>query len=466
MYHFQTQSKKILADRITPVILYLKLRDKFAGSILLESSDYASSTNSYSFIACDSIAEFKLDDENLTEKFPDGTVKNEKIKRSEVLDRFNSFTQSFKSEKSHSFINNGLFGYMNYDSVKYFENIELKNKDYAAKKIPEIWYRVFRYVFVFNHYKNEIYIFKHSIEKDDQSTTLDDLLVTIFDRNYPNFSFSQISEESSSCSDDEYLNMVKGGISHCKRGDVFQVVLSRRFSSQFKGDEFNVYRALRSVNPSPYLFYFDYIDFRLFGSSPEMQIMANSKTATIAPIAGTYPRDNSEISDELLAKKLRADVKEKSEHTMLVDLARNDLSKHAKNVRISKDCQLQYYSHLVHIVSEVTGELFENTSSINLFADTFPAGTLSGAPKYRAMEIINDLESEKRSYYGGAIGWWGFEGSINQAIMIRTFLSQDNVLTYQAGAGIVNQSVPEKELTEINNKLGALRRAIEIAKDL
>ena len=256
---------------------------------------------------------------------------------------------------------------------------------------------------------------------------------------------------------------MREGIKHCKRGDVFQVVLSREFQRKFKGDEFNVYRALRAVNPSPYLFYFDYGDFKLFGSSPEAQIVVKDDQAGIFPIAGTYPRTGDDQKDAQMAEELRSDPKENSEHIMLVDLARNDLSRNARNVKVDTFSEIQYYSHVIHMVSKVTGTIGTGKSTFQIVADTFPAGTLSGAPKYRAMELIDKYENKSRGFYGGAIGFMGFNGDFNHAIIIRSILSKNNMLTYRAGAGVVSDSNEEKELQEVNNKLGALNEAIERA---
>ena len=266
--------------------------------------------------------------------------------------------------------------------------------------------------------------------------------------------------------DDDYRQMVQKGIQSCYRGDVFQIVLSRKFNQGFTGDEFNVYRALRSVNPSPYLFFFDYGDYKLMGSSPEAQIIIKKGKAVVHPIAGTFKRSGDEAVDAIMTQKLLDDPKENAEHVMLVDLARNDLSRVCSEVRVKQYRQVHYYSHVIHLVSEVEGNVAENANPFQLVSKTFPAGTLSGAPKFKAMQLIDAMEPTKRSYYGGCIGFVGFDGSCNQAIMIRTFLSQQNTLTYQAGAGVVAASVPENELQEVNNKLNALKTAILMAQKI
>ena len=225
-----------------------------------------------------------------------------------------------------------------------------------------------------------------------------------------------------------------------------------------------LYRALRSINPSPYLFYFDFGGFRLFGSSPETHCRIEGRKATIDPIAGTTRRTGNRKQDEENARALRNDPKENAEHVMLVDLARNDLSRNCKDVHVDFFKDIQYYSHVIHLVSRVSGTLNDSANPIRTFIDTFPAGTLSGAPKVRALQIISELEPHNRGAYGGCIGFIGLDGSLNQAITIRTFVSRNGVLWFQAGGGIVAKSDEEKELQEVNNKLGALRTAIEMAE--
>src|SRR5690606_18016907 len=254
-------------------------------------------------------------------------------------------------------------------------------------------------------------------------------------KDVPVFPFDTHGEEASNISNEEYVHMVEKGIKSCLRGDVFQIVLSRRFNQAYSGDDFNVYRALRSINPSPYLFYFDYGDYRIMGSSPEAQLIIKDRQAILHPIAGTFKRSGDDATDQLAAEALLIDPKENAEHVMLVDLARNDLSRQCTDVAVTQYRELQYYSHVIHLVSEVKGKLKEDAHPFEVLAATFPAGTLSGAPKVRAMELINEYEPTARNYYGGCIGFISFDGSCNHAIMIRTFLSKMNTLTYQAGAG-------------------------------
>ncbi|HOO85358.1 MAG TPA: anthranilate synthase component I family protein, partial [Prolixibacteraceae bacterium] len=353
---------------------------------------------------------------------------------------------------------NGLWGYTAYDAIQYFETIKLRERDNNEAQIPEIRYAFHRYVIAINHFNNDVTLIENLLE--GQESNAREITGILLNQNVVTFQFKTEGEETSNITDEEYMQMVDEGRKHCFLGDVFQIVLSRRFRQKFSGDEFNVYRALRRINPSPYLFYFDYSNYRIFGSSPEAQLIVNNGKAIINPIAGTFKRTGDDESDRQLAIDLSEDKKENAEHVMLVDLARNDLSRNSKNVKVDNYREVQYYSHVLHLVSEVSGELDPDTNTVKVFGDTFPAGTLSGAPKFKAMEIIDRLENVGRSYYGGAIGFLGFNGNINHAITIRTFLSKNNTLIYQAGAGVVSESKRENELQEVNNKLGALKKAI------
>ncbi len=457
-----------LADIITPVTIYLKIRDKFPNTILLESSDYHGNSNSMSYICFDVMAQFKAEDYKIDISFPDGNQEHIKIQDKNTLpDVFNEFLNSFivKTDKDISTLTaNGLFGYTTYDAVKYFEDIQLKKNDDEQYQIPDTFYSLYRYIIAINHFNNRIVLTENLAEGD--TSRIDEVKSLLRNRSLGEFQFMPLNNEKSNITDEEYKAIVRNGKKHCFLGDVFQVVLSRKFSQQFQGDEFNVYRALRNINPSPYLFYFDYGGFKLFGSSPEAQLVIDKGTARINPIAGTFKRSGNDEVDRQLAIDLTNDKKENAEHVMLVDLARNDLSRNSENVAVKTFREVQFYSHVIHLVSEVTGELEKGFNPVKIFGDSFPAGTLSGAPKYRAMEIIDNLENRNRGFYGGAIGFIGFNGDINHAIMIRSFLSRNNTLYYQAGAGIVAASVEENELNEVNNKLGALKAAVAAASGI
>jgi len=467
-FKLQTQHRKLLADTLTPVNIYLKLRDVFAGSILLESSDYHGNENSLSFICCEPLASFKIVDDQIDIRYPDGsrTVNKTSKTMTQSLEQFlNCFGEDKNLQSKYN--PSGLFGYISYDAIRFFEDVHISKKD---NSIPDILYKLYRYVIVVDHFSNELNLFDHQVEgissTRDQSESLDRLQQIIYRNRVATYQFYKTGEEQSNFTNKEFLEVIERGKEHCYRGDVFQIVLSRRFTSSFRGDEFNVYRALRSINPSPYLFYFDYGSFKLFGSSPEAQIQIQRGKAFIYPIAGTFKRTGNDQDDLALAGKLSADEKENAEHVMLVDLARNDMSRHAADVTVEVFKEVQFYSHVIHLVSKVSGVLQESVSAIQMAADTFPAGTLSGAPKHEAMKLIDVYENVNRGFYGGAIGFMGFNNSFNHAIMIRTFLSANNTLTCQAGAGVVAKSSAESELQEVNNKLGALRKAVELAETI
>lgn len=463
-YQFKTYHKKILADTVTPVSVYLKIRDRFPNSILLESSDYHANNNSFSYICCNPIASIKVENEVITKQFPDGVIEEIEITTEiDVVNCIDSFSKAFKADDNdYKFINNGLFGYMAYDAVRYFEDVDISVKDDSVH-IPDIYYAVYQNIIAINHYKNEAYLFAHCYNTENNIPELEQLLNI---RNFATYDFKIEGERESNLEDEDYRKHVELAKKHCQRGDVFQLVLSRRFSQGFKGDEFNVYRALRSVNPSPYLFYFDYGDFKIFGSSPEAQLIVSEGKAEIHPIAGTFKRTGNDEQDAQLAKELKTDNKENSEHVMLVDLARNDLSRNGSVVQVENYREVQFFSHVIHLVSKVTGMKKSDIPTMKVVADTFPAGTLSGAPKHMAMQLIEKYEKTSRGYYGGAIGFMDFSGNFNHAIMIRTFLSKNHKLHYQAGAGLVAASNPESELQETYNKLGALTKALEIAEDI
>jgi anthranilate synthase component 1 len=463
-YRLKTYYQKILADTITPVSIYLKIRDQFPNSILLESSDYHANDNSFSYICCNPIASIKIENELITTHFPDGSSASATTSEKEVIESIRQFSESFVADDidEFKFIHNGIFGYIAYDAVRYFEDIEISKKP-DALNIPDVLYSVYKNIIAIDHFKNEAYIFAHCYEDDNN---IDEILQLIQVRQFASYKFSSETEIQSNLTDEEYKKHVNLAKQHCARGDVFQLVLSKRFSQRFSGDEFNVYRALRSINPSPYLFYFDYGNFKIFGSSPEAQLVVKDGKAEIHPIAGTFRRTGNDLKDAELAEALMKDDKENSEHVMLVDLARNDLSRHGSEVTVENYREVQFFSHVIHLVSKVTGEKFEDTDTMQVVADTFPAGTLSGAPKHMAMQLIERYEKTSRGYYGGAIGFMDFKGNFNHAIMIRTFLSQNHQLFWQAGAGIVAKSNPDSELQEVYNKLGALTKAIELAEDI
>jgi anthranilate synthase component 1 len=465
-----TRSKTILADLQTPVGIYLKIRDVFPESVLLESSDFHGNENSVSFIGLNPLARFVVNKGFVTTEYGansiDAPTGKTQISASEPLvEQLNRFVRSFEiveNKNESSF--NGFFGYTAYDAVKYFEDVETETGNSGSCDIPEMVYIFYRYIIVVNHYKNEMTVVENCPEGEE--SRIDEVLALLNNRNYASYNFSVKGDETSTVGDEEYKAMVSKGVQHCMRGDVFQIVLSRCFSQAFSGDDFKVYRALRSINPSPYLFYFDFGSFRIFGSSPETHCKISKGHASIDPIAGTFRRTGDDEKDKALAQALLEDPKENAEHVMLVDLARNDLSRNTENVHVDFYKEVQFYSHVIHLVSRVTGDVKADSNTIKVYADTFPAGTLSGAPKVRAMELIRDIEPHNRNAYGGCIGYIGLNGDLNQAITIRSFVSKNNILYYQAGAGIVSRSNEESELQEVNNKLGALKKAIDAAEKI
>ncbi|MCK0130138.1 anthranilate synthase component I family protein [Flavobacteriaceae bacterium F08102] len=462
-YTLTSYHKKIIADVITPVSIYLKIRDKFPNSILLESSDYHASDNSFSYVCFNPIASIKVKDNTIFQQFPDGTSSEDYIQsNSNVPSQIDAFSKRFTlaNEPEFKFIHSGMFGYTAYDAVQYFEDVEISKKE-GSVEIPEIYYAVYQNIIAINHFKNVAYIFANCYQTENN---VDEVHQLIKAKNFTSYQFATAGEIHSNLTDDEYKDHVALAKKHCARGDVFQLVLSKKFSQAFKGDEFNVYRALRTINPSPYLFYFDYGDFKIFGSSPEAQLIVNDGLAEIHPIAGTFKRTGNDEQDAALAKALAVDEKENAEHVMLVDLARNDLSRHGNEVKVDTYREVQFFSHVIHLVSKVTGKIQGNTSTMQVVADTFPAGTLSGAPKHRAIQLIEKYEKTSRGFYGGAIGFMDFKGNFNHAIMIRTFLSKNHELHWQAGAGLVSKSDPDSELQEVYNKLGALTNALITAE--
>jgi anthranilate synthase component 1 len=460
MYILRTHTRTTLADTLTPVSLYLKVRDLFPRSILLESSDYHGGRDNYSFICLEPLAGITVSGGEVRQTLPgleEETLRGRDIP--EILDGFLSqFSIGTPSREDRL---NGFFGYMGYDAAPHFETVPPPRGTEDPAFIPEIRYHLYHYLIAINHFRNTVTMIENRF--DDGPTTLDRIQDLLSNRNFALFPFRIEGESVSNMTDEEYRRLVAAGKRHCHAGDVYQIVLSRRFEQGFTGDEFNVYRRLRSINPSPYLFYFDYGGYRIFGSSPEAHLVVRNGKATISPIAGTLRRSGDDEKDRELAGTLSNDPKENAEHVMLVDLARNDLSRHSNHVTVETFREIQFYSHLLHMVSSVTGELEGEPQLFRLLGDTFPAGTLSGAPKIRAMELIRQYEKTDRGYYGGCIGQIGLDKSLNQAIMIRSFLSINNTLVFQAGAGIVADSVEEKELQEVNNKLGALREAIRQA---
>ena len=467
-FNYTTTSKTILADLYTPVGVYMRLRDIYPQSALMESSDYHDSNNSRSFIGIGPLASVAIGHGKAIIAFPDGTTESHEVNKTYQSDKaIHALIDCIKVEGDHSDVC-GLYGYTSFNAVRYFEDIAVKDETQAKNDAPDMLYILYRIVIVFDHFNNQLTVV--SLTPSDQpqngEADLDNIMRAMNKANVKAYDFHPVGDVRSTLTDEEHKANIRKGIQHCLRGDVFQIVLSRRFIQQYEGDDFKLYRALRSINPSPYLFYFDFGGFRIFGSSPETHCRIEGDKAYIDPIAGTTKRTGDAEADRQGAEYLRNDPKENAEHVMLVDLARNDLSRNCHDVKVDFYKDLQYYSHVIHLVSRVSGQLDEGADPIKAFIDTFPAGTLSGAPKVRAMQLISEYEPHNRGAYGGCIGYIGLDGSLNQAITIRTFVSRNGELWFQAGGGIVAKSNEEYELQEVNNKLGALRRAILMAEKM
>lgn len=464
LFKYLTASRKVAGDLLTPVTAYLNVRDLYSQSVLMESSDYHGVENSKSFIAINPIATVSIAHGVGTMLLPDGTTQEHAISADYDAARLiNDFLSQFSIEGEGSNYC-GLYGFTTFNAVRYFENISIKDETQKENDAADMQYTLFKSIAVFDHYSNELTLIELVAEGEESS--LDKFEHSLSSHTFRTFGFRAVGDCTSTLTDDEHRENIRSGIAHCKRGDVFQIVLSRRFKQSFTGDDFQLYRALRSINPSPYLFYFDFGGFRIFGSSPETHCRIQGRQAYIDPIAGTTRRTGNAEQDLENALYLKNDPKENAEHVMLVDLARNDLSRNCHNVHIDFYKDMQYYSHVIHLVSRVSGELDNDADPVKAFIDTFPAGTLSGAPKVRAMQLISEYEPHNRGAYGGCIGFIGFNGDLNQAITIRTFVSRNGELWFQAGGGIVAKSDVEYELQEVNNKLGALRKAIQMAEKL
>ena len=460
-FNYTTASRTLLADLYTPVGIYMRLRDIYPQSALMESSDYHDSNNSHSFIGINPMASVAISHGEAICSFPDGETTRHEVNKDYKSDKaINAFISRFKVEGEYASYC-GLYGYTAFNAVRYFEDIAVKDTTMEKNDAPDMMYILYRDIIVFDHFNNKLTI----VTLGDESA-LDDIFRQMNKANVHAYDFHPTGETTSPLTDEEHKANIRRGIKHCLRGDVFQIVIARRFIQKYEGDDFKLYRALRSINPSPYLFYFDFGGFRIFGSSPETHCRIEGRKAYIDPIAGTTKRTGDAEADRKAAEYLRNDEKENAEHVMLVDLARNDLSRNCHDVKVDFYKDLQYYSHVVHLVSRVSGTLDEGADPIKAFIDTFPAGTLSGAPKVRAMQLISEIEPHNRGAYGGCIGFIGLNGSLNQAITIRTFVSRNGELWFQAGGGIVAKSDEEYELQEVNNKLGALRRAILMAEKM
>lgn len=457
---YKHRSKQLIADLYTPVGCYLKLRQKYHQVLLLESSDYSSKQNSRSYIFFNPQEGIQING-NQVFRYSQEEKKYYNKDSDQVLEELKCFVKEISVDNNKE--DNSIVGYSNYESIEYFDTIRL-NRSKSKDDVPTMRYDFYKYMIVIDHYHDQMEIHEYSLE--NETSQLDSIALLLNYKDVQTFDFQLIGEEKSNIDDERYISNIRTAKSHLQNGDIFQIVLSRSFQQSYTGDVFNVYRTLRTINPSPYLYFFDYGSYKIFGSSPEAQVSINGNKAEIHPIAGTFRRSGDQQIDAERAKYLKADPKENAEHVMLVDLARNDLSKHSKNVYVKKYKEIQYFSHVIHLTSIVEGTLKEGTNALDIYADTFPAGTLTGTPKYRAMEIIDELETTSRGFYGGAIGMIGLSGNINQAILIRSFIAKEHMLRYQSGAGIVIDSDEQNELQEVHNKLAALKVALKKAEEI
>ncbi len=457
--NIQTQIYRFNSDLYTAVGLYMGLRNHHRKPCLLESNDYHSRSDSTSFIGFDPLIEVIVYDQTIElitpngkEIFPIEDPKEITSQIQKIVERF----QFSKTNQSH----NGFFSYFSFEYA-HFEETTVQERT-SELEIPKAYLILYQYLIVFDHFHDSGEIIYNNV--DGVSLENSDFESILRKQSFTFLPFNTEGEEKTPLSDAGFLKLVGQAKQHIHRGDVFQLVVSRPYQQPFFGDDFQLYRQLRRLNPSPYLFFADMESYRLMGSSPETQIQLKKGKASIHPIAGTVRKTGNEAFDTEITEQLVNDEKENAEHTMLVDLARNDLSKYCSDVKIESYKEVQHFSHVIHLVSKVTGQMLEN-DPLPLFSGTFPAGTLSGTPKPKALELIQLYENNTRDYYGGAIGFLGIDGSMNLAIVIRSILSKNNTLHYRAGAGVVLDSIPENELQEVHNKLGAVRKAIQSANE-
>ena len=467
----QTIIREISADLETPISVYMKLRGEGA-SFLLESVEGGEHIARYSFIGVQPKAQYIIRDNDIEIKDANGTRTTQYAGDptcflQEEMNRFKLTPQAGVPR----FIG-GLVGYLGYESVRFFEpTLGSKMKRGA---IPDGIFLLADTVVAFDHARRSLSLIANVLNGDVESANrkLDEIESRIHQPLPPAQPHEvKPSRTRSNMTQGRYEDMVRDAREHIAAGDIFQVVLSQRFTRATNVEPFDVYRAVRRLNPSPYMFFFDFgiVDdepYYLVGSSPEMFVRLEGRTASLRPIAGTRPRGADSNADAALVQELLADPKERAEHVMLVDLGRNDLGRICGfgTVRISDFFMVEKYSHVMHIVSHVEGKLRPDLTAFDLVRAAFPAGTVSGAPKVRALEIISDLEPDPRGAYAGMVGYFGFDGSMDTCLAIRTMVGRGNTFTVQAGAGIVADSDPNKEFQETVNKASAMLKAIEIAE--
>lgn len=474
--------REFAADLETPVSVYVKLMDEVGPSFLLESVEGGERVGRYSFVGVNPRAMLALNGRTVTDMRHGKEIVTELPEGTDFLDVLKAEVERFQLANIPSlprFVG-GAVGYLGYDVVRYFER--LPETAESVLSIPDALYMLADLLVVFDHARHHLMILANARvgETDIETAYVDAIqrIETVSERllrplpAVPRKRWGSRRQPSgkidSNMAPERYEAMVSQAKEHIAAGDIFQVVLSQRFSRQTSAHPFAIYRALRMLNPSPYMFYFDFgqLDIQVIGASPEMHVRLEDGKAHVRPIAGTRPRGQTEAEDKALAEELLADPKELAEHVMLVDLGRNDIGRVSEygTVKVRDQMIIERYSHVMHIVSHVEGKMTGDMDAYDLMRATFPAGTVSGAPKVRAMEIIEDLEGQRRSMYAGAVGYFGYDGSMDTCIAIRTMLMQGETVYVQAGAGIVADSDPATEHQECVNKAKALMVAVERAE--
>jgi anthranilate synthase component 1 len=469
--NLKTESKTFFIDTLTPVAMYLQLRDQFQNCALFEGADFSALADSHSFICCEPIAEYRIEGSRCITRIVQEEQSTELIGADAFVTSLNRFLAEVKPESEGNASGggiNGLFGYFGWKAIQYMEDISFTASHGKDSEVSAARFYLYRYVIILDALKNSAHILKNFFLEEGDATglSIDAFARVVFQVKESPTHFSKKGSEQSNLTDTEFIGVINKCKEHIQRGDVFQIVPSRQYRQSYRGDDFKVYRALRSINPSPYLFYLDLGEYRIFGSSPEAQIIIRNKVASTWPIAGTHRRTGDFALDMESAKKLQEDEKENAEHAMLVDLARNDLSRTCTGVHVPEFRTLRYFSHVIHLVSRVTGEIRSDVSSLETVVKSYPAGTLSGAPKHKALQLLDRYEPQERGIYGGAVGFIDFSGDSVFAIMIRSFLSKRDTLYYQVGMGVVYDSIPENEVNECHAKVDALRAAIKKAEAL
>lgn len=462
---------EILADHVTPIQVFMALRGAGTPSFMLESVENRDQWGRYSFIGVNPKKEIKM---NGTEIEIDGKKQTVENHIAYLMEMVNGYRSPVLADKPK--LTGGFIGYFGYDTIRFVEK-KLTNVPEDDLHMPECHLCMYDEIIAFDHLTNRVIVIQNVHESDDLETkykSLEPRAKQMIER-IDNFRMvrkeHEVKNETkvvSNLTKEEYKSNVEKAKEYIRNGDIFQVVLSQRFEVESEADPFDVYRCLRTTNPSPYLYFFDFVDYQIAGASPEMLVSVTNGIVTTKPIAGTVPRGTTKKEDDILVRQLMHDPKEQAEHTMLVDLGRNDVGKVSRfgTVRVDNFMSVEKYSKVTHLVSDVQGELREDKTALDALMSILPAGTLSGAPKVRAMEIIDELENKKRGLYGGTVGYLAFDGNIDTCIAIRTVLFKDGKGYVQAGAGIVADSEPEKEYEETKNKALAVINAIREAAEL